>query len=61
MKAPLNWLKDFVDINVGIKEYVNAMTMSGSKVEGVEDLGEGIEKVVVGRILEMEAHPTQTG
>ena len=36
-------------INVGIKEYVNAMTMSGS-VEGVEDLGEGIEKVVVGRI-----------
>ena len=57
MKAPLNWLKDFVDINVGIKEYVNAMTMSGSKVEGVEDLGEGIEKVVVGRILEMEAHP----
>ena len=37
MKAPLNWLKDFVDINVGIKEYVNAMTMSGSKVEGVED------------------------
>jgi len=57
MKAPLNWLKDFVDINVGIKEYVNAMTMSGSKVEGVEDMGEGIEKVVVGKILEMEPHP----
>ena len=57
MKAPLNWLKDFVDINVGIREYVHAMTMSGSKVEGVEDMGEGIDKVVVGRILEMEAHP----
>jgi phenylalanyl-tRNA synthetase beta subunit (EC 6.1.1.20) len=57
MKAPLNWLRDFVDINVGIREYVNAMTMSGSKVEGVEDMGEGIEKVVVGKILSMEPHP----
>jgi len=57
MKAPLNWLRDFVDINVGIKEYVHAMTMSGSKVEGVEDMGENIDKVVVGRILDMEAHP----
>lgn len=57
MKAPLNWLKDFVDINVGIREYVNAMTMSGSKVEGVEDMGESIEKVVVGKIVEMEPHP----
>lgn len=57
MKAPLNWLKDFVDINVDIKEYVNAMTLSGSKVEGVEDMDETIDKVVVGRILEMEAHP----
>jgi len=57
MKAPLNWLKDFVDIKVGIKEYVNAMTMSGSKVESVEDMGEGIEKVVVGRIIEMQNHP----
>jgi phenylalanyl-tRNA synthetase beta chain len=57
MKAPLNWLKDFVDIKTDIKEYINAMTMSGSKVEGIEDMGEGIEKVVVGKILEMEDHP----
>lgn len=57
MKAPIKWLKDFVEINTGIKEYVNAMTLSGSKVEGVEDMGEAIDKVVVGRILEMEPHP----
>ena len=57
MKAPIKWLKDFVDIDVGIKEYMDAMTMSGSKVEGVEDMGAGIEKVVVGRILSMEKHP----
>lgn len=57
MKAPISWLKDFVDIQVGIKEYVDAMTLSGSKVEGVEDLGASIERVVVGRILSMEPHP----
>ena len=57
MKAPIRWLKDFVDINVGIKEYVDAMTMSGSKVEGVGDMGAGIDKVVVGKIINMEKHP----
>jgi phenylalanyl-tRNA synthetase beta chain len=57
MKAPMRWLKDFVDVNVGIKEYVDAMTMSGSKVEGVIDMGADIEKVVVGRITRMEKHP----
>ena len=31
--------------------------MSGSKVEGVEDMGKGIEKVVIGKIIGMEKHP----
>lgn len=53
----MNWLKDFVDIRVGMKEYADAMTMSGSKVEAVEDMAAGIGKVVVGRIVSMEKHP----
>jgi phenylalanyl-tRNA synthetase beta chain len=57
MKAPVSWLKDFVDIDINIKEYARAMTLSGSKVEGIEDLGASIEKVVVGKILSMEPHP----
>mgnify|MGYP001234947688 CR=1 FL=1 len=57
MKAPIKWLKDYVDINVSVKEYTDKMTMSGSKVEGVEDMGKDIEKVVVGKIVSMEAHP----
>lgn len=57
MKAPVKWLKDYVDISVPVKEYTEAMTMSGSKVEGVEDMGKGIEKVVVGKILSIEKHP----
>lgn len=57
MKAPLKWLKDYVSIDVGVKDYVNAMTLSGSKVEGVEDMGKAINKVVVAKILEIEKHP----
>lgn len=57
MKAPLKWLGDYVDINASVKEYVDAMTLSGSKVEGVEDMCRDIEKVVVGKILSTEKHP----
>lgn len=57
MKLPLKWLKDFADINAGPKEYADALTMSGSKVEGIETLGEEIDKVVVGRITAVEKHP----
>lgn len=57
MKAPITWLKDYVDIHVDIRAYAHALTLSGSKVEGIEDLGESIEKVVVGKILSMEQHP----
>lgn len=57
MKAPIKWLNDYVKINVPIKEYIDAMTLSGSKVEGVEDMGKDIEKIVVGKILYIENHP----
>ncbi|HEY9059931.1 MAG TPA: phenylalanine--tRNA ligase subunit beta [Pseudobacteroides sp.] len=57
MKAPLSWLKDYVDINVPPKEYANALTLSGSKVEGIDTAGEEITKVVVGKIISIEKHP----
>jgi phenylalanyl-tRNA synthetase beta chain len=57
MKLPLKWLKDFTDIKATPKDYADAMTMSGSKVEGIEILGEEIDKVVVGRITAIEKHP----
>lgn len=57
MKAPLSWLSDFTDIKVSPKEYADAMTMSGSKVETVEVQGEEISKVVVGKIIEISKHP----
>lgn len=57
MLVPIKWLKDYVDIDMDIKEFADGMTMSGSMVEGVEDIGQNIEKVVVGKILEISTHP----
>ncbi len=57
MKVPVSWLKDYVDINVDAEKLADLMTLSGSKVEAVEDLGKDIENVVTGRIVSMEKHP----
>ena len=58
MDLPMSWLSDYTDISgVTPKEYSDKMTMSGSKVEGVENLGKDIDNVVVGKVLECEMHP----
>lgn len=57
MNVPMSWLKQYVDIDVDINTYIDAMTMSGSKVETVEVSGEEITKVVAGKIVETTQHP----
>ncbi len=58
MNLPMSWLGDYTDITgVTPKEYSDKMTMSGSKVEGIENLGAQIDKVVVGKVLQCEDHP----
>lgn len=57
MKVSYSWIKEYTKINAGAKEFCDAMTMSGSKVEGWEVLGEDIKNVVTGKILEVEKHP----
>lgn len=57
MLAPVKWLKDYVDINIPIDEFGERMTMSGTKVEKIENIGEEIQNVVVGKILEINTHP----
>ena len=58
MKLSRKWLQEFVDIGpVSDRDFAEAMTISGSKVEVTEDLGAEIANVVVGRIKEMERHP----
>ncbi|MBP3360862.1 MAG: phenylalanine--tRNA ligase subunit beta [Clostridia bacterium] len=58
MKLPMSWLNDYTDVSgISPKEYAHVMTMTGSKVEGVESMGAEINKVVCGKVLECEPHP----
>ena len=58
MKLSRKWLQEFVDIGpVSDREFAEAMTLSGSKVEVTEDLSKEIQKVAVGRIQSLERHP----
>ena len=57
MNLSRKWLNEFVSVNVNDKDFAEAMTLSGSKVETTEDLGAEITNVVVGRVLSMERHP----
>ena len=52
------WLNEFVDVSdISDREFDEAMTLSGSKVETVTALDESLKNVVVGKILSMEKHP----
>lgn len=54
----MSWLSDYMDAEgITPKEYADRLTMTGSKVEGVENLGSEIDKVVAGRVLTCEDHP----
>lgn len=57
MKASIEWLKDFSDIPVSGKELGDILTMTGSKLETIEQKGKDIRNVVVGKIVEIEKHP----
>ena len=60
MNLSRKWLTEFVDVpldEMNDRDFAEAMTLSGSKVEGTTDLGAEIKNVVVGKILSMERHP----
>lgn len=58
MKLPMSWLSDYTDVTgISPKEYADKLTMTGSKVEGVENLGAELDKVVVGKVLTCDMHP----
>ncbi len=57
MKVSKSWLNEFVDISdITPKQYADALTMSGTMVEGFEELGAELQNVVTGKILEIEKH-----
>ena len=57
MLASLEWLKQYVDINISTAELCDKITRVGLEVDTVEHLGEGLEGVVTGKVLEIKRHP----
>lgn len=57
MKASVEWLSEYSDIDVDATKLGDILTMTGSKVEEVKQTGNDIKNVVVGKILEIKKHP----
>ena len=51
MNTSMSWIKMYVpDLDVTAQEYTDAMTLSGTKVEGFENQDADLEKIVIGQI-----------
>ena len=58
MNTSLSWIKAYVPgLSVTAQEYTDAMTLSGTKVEGFKELDADLEKIVIGQIETIERHP----
>ena len=58
MNTSLNWIKAYVPgLECTDQEYMDAMTLSGTKVEGYKALDADLDKIVVGQIISVEKHP----
>ncbi len=57
MKVSLNWLKEYVPIDMAVPDLADALTMAGLEVEAVEDRYAHLETVVVGQVVDVSPHP----
>ena len=58
MNTPLSWIKEMVPgLDCTPAEYMDAMTLSGTKAESVEYFDKNLDKIIVGRINKIERHP----
>ena len=58
MNTALSWIKAYVpELECTAQEYTDAMTLTGTKVEGFEELDRDLEKIVVGQVMKIERHP----
>lgn len=57
MDLPMKWLSEYIDLDIDTNDFIDKITLSGSKVESVTTMAKDITKVVTGRVLEIEKHP----
>ena len=57
MNLPISWLKEYVDLDCTTQEFMDEITLSGSKVESLTVMGKDIDGIITGKVLEIEKHP----
>ncbi len=57
MKFTLNWLKEYVAVDLTVEELADRLTMLGLEVDNITPLGQGIEQIRIGRVLAVNPHP----
>lgn len=58
MNTALSWIKAYVpELSCTDQEYCDAMTLTGTKVEGFERADKNLDKIVIGQIMKIEKHP----
>ncbi len=57
MKVSLNWIKEYVDVEMPPDDLSHLLTMTGLEVEGLEAVGQGLDDIIVAKILKVAPHP----
>lgn len=57
MQVSIKWLKDYIDFNETPEQLAEILTMAGVPVENVNYMGAGLEKVITGKIVNIDKHP----
>lgn len=57
MLVPINWLKDYIDYDLPPEELAELLNLTGTAVESIKTLGEGLDNVRVGLLLDVQQHP----
>jgi phenylalanyl-tRNA synthetase beta chain len=57
MRAPLSWLRDYAPLDAPVSRLVQILSELGLVVEGVEEVGGGLDDVVVAQVLAIRSHP----
>lgn len=57
MRAPLSWLREYIDINVPVEELARRLTLAGQEVEHIVRVGAEWENIYTGVVARLERHP----
>ncbi|HUM00570.1 MAG TPA: phenylalanine--tRNA ligase subunit beta, partial [Mycobacterium sp.] len=57
MKVTLNWLREFVDVDLSVSQLAERLTMAGLEVESIEETGRELAGVVCAELVRVLPHP----